>query len=113
MQDGNIISDTYRAEGWEVLPTQKAHAIYIDGIFKGMGFFADEVGCILNVSKEVDVQDMKGNKLTAAFKGIIGKLLDAQLIERGSALKASFSDKIIWFVIGCLVTAVFMMSYGR
>ena len=124
VQDGNIITDTYHSEGWEVQPTQLAHAIYIDGVFKGMGFFADEVGAILNVSKNVEayqevdvftggVKTKELKRLYCAFKGIIGQLLDAQLIERGSALKPSLTQTLIY----CILVAGFFfmagMSYGH
>jgi len=113
VQDGNIITDTYHSEGWEVQPTQLAHAIYIDGVFKGMGFFADEVGAILNVSKEVEATDPLGKKLTAAFKGIIGQLLDAQLIERGSALKPSLTQTLIYCILVGGFCFMAGMSYGH
>jgi hypothetical protein len=112
VQDGNIISDTYRAEGWEVLPTQRGHAIYIDGIFKGIGFFVDEVGVVLNVSKEIDATDAKGNRLIASFKGIIGKLLDAELLARGSALKPSLMQTLIYCALVGGFAFMAGMSYG-
>jgi hypothetical protein len=113
VQDGNIINDTYRSEGWEVSPDSVASAIYIDGVFKGMGFFAGEEGVILTVRKEVIILDEKANVITASYKGIIGRLLDANLIERGSALKPSLTQTLIY----CLLVGGFCfmagMSYGR
>jgi len=145
IQCENMISDTYRVEAWELHPETKASAIYIDGVFKGMGFFAGEEGHILStkiediredeqegidqedllgmevgttmkVQKDVElyniVKDKEGNPvlndkgewtavriLTAAYKGINGKLLDASILERGSALKPSFMQTAIYCVL--------------
>jgi hypothetical protein len=129
VQTENLINDTYRTEAWEVPTEAKASAIYIDGVFKGMGFFATEEGAILTVSKEVDIHgpvtgedgkplhDKDGNvrlqKITFAAKGILGRLLDASLYERGSALKPSMMQTIIY----CLLVGGFCfmagMSYGH
>ena len=124
VQDGNLITDKYKSEAWEVYPGSTASAIYIDGIFKGMGFFAGEEGVIIPVKKEVELYTYKtdSNKepmidkdgklilieITAAYKGIIGKLLDAALIERGSALKPSMMQTIIY----CLLTGIAMFMAG-
>ena len=124
VQDGNLITDTYKAEGWEVQPKSVASAIYIDGIFKGMGFFAGEEGVVLPIKKEVELYTYKtdANKqplfdkdgkpflieVTAAYKGIIGKLFDAALYERGSALKPSMMQTLIY----CLLTGIAMFMVG-
>ena len=124
VQDGNVITDKYKSEAWEVQPKSIASAIYIDGIFKGMGFFAGEEGVIIPVKKEVElytyksdinkepIVDKDGNliliEITAAYKGIIGKLLDAALIERGSALKPSMMQTIIY----CFLTGIAMFMAG-
>lgn len=121
IQDGNIIQNTYQSEVYELHPDDKASAIYIDGIFKGMGFFAGDEGQILRIQKDVDlfeeVHDKDGNieyddegkpklrqVVIASYKGIFGKLVDANLIERGSALKMSLGGVIVYcllvFVIG-------------
>jgi hypothetical protein len=136
VQDGNIIHDTYRSEGWELHPTDKASAIYVDGLFKGMGYAVGEEGTVLKIKKEVTLfnevldenenpiydDDGKGNKiprwinishLNISYKGLISKLLDANLYERGSALKASFGEKLIWAFMGLLVGAMLVMSYGH
>lgn len=119
--DPNIIHDSLQGEAWQLHPDDKASAIYIDGLFKGMGYFAGEEGHILKVKKEVtllnEVYDSEGNpvidpvtKLTKtytvinmAFKGINSKLLDGAIIERGSALKPSMSQTIIYCVLVGLV----------
>ena len=108
VQDGNLISDTYKAEAWEVHPESTASAIYIDGVFRGMGFFAGEEGQILNIKKDVVLLDDKGNNVTATYKGIFGKILDAALYERGSALKPSMMQTMIY----CLLTGIAMFMAG-
>ena len=124
VQDGNLITDKYKSEAWEVYPTATASAIYIDGIFKGMGFFAGEEGTILKVEKNVDLKgvlldedgkpklDKDGNKIlmpiTFAAKGDLGKLLDAALYERGSALKPSMMQTLIY----CFLTGIAMFMAG-
>lgn len=113
VQEGNLINDTYRSEGWEVPSDSTASAVYIDGVFKGMGFFAGEEGVILKIKKEVTIENPEGKIITASYKGIIGRLLDANLIERGSALKPSMMQTLIYcFLIGgfCFMAG---MSYGR
>ena len=124
VQDGNLITDKYKSEAWEVYPGSLASAIYIDGIFKGMGFFAGEEGAILNVEKNVNLKgivigddgkqkfDVNGDPVlqpvTFAAKGIMGKLLDAALIERGSALKPSMMQTLIY----CFLTGIAMFMAG-
>jgi hypothetical protein len=109
-QTQNLINDSSRVEAWEVHPKARASAIYIDGVFKGMGFFAGEEGVILQVKKDVDIQgpalDKDGKiipgelkRITFAAKGILGQLLDASLYERGSALKPSMMTTIIYCVL--------------
>lgn len=112
VQDGNLISDAYKAEAWEVHPESIASAIYIDGIFKGMGFFAGEEGQILTIKKDVVLLDDKGHNITASYKGIFGKLLDAALYERGSALKPSMMQTIIYCILTGLMMFMAGMSYG-
>ena len=113
IQTENLISDTYHAEGWEVQPDSKASAIYVDGLFRGMGFFAGEEGVILSIRKDVELLDKDGNVITASYKGIIGKLLDASLYERGSALKPSMMQTLIYCALVGLVAFMAGMSYGH
>jgi hypothetical protein len=112
VQTENLINDTYRAEGWEIPAGSRARAIYIDGLFKGMGFFAGEEGIILDMGKVVELQDKEGHTITASYKGIIGKLLDASLYERGSALKPSMMQTLIYCALFGLVAFMLGMSYG-
>jgi hypothetical protein len=112
VQDGNLITDAYKAEAWEVHPEQTASAIYIDGIFKGMGFFAGEEGQILQIKKDVVLLDGKGNVVTASYKGIFGKLLDAALYERGSALKPSMMQTLIYVFLAGLMMFMAGMTYA-
>lgn len=128
VQDGNLITDAYKAEAWEVHPSSTASAIYIDGIFKGMGFFAGEEGAILQVNKDVNLKglvigddgkpkrDADGNlilqPITFAAKGILGKLLDAALYERGSALKPSMMQTIIYVLLAGLMMFMAGMTYA-
>ena len=110
VQTEQMVSDVYRVTGWEVQPGQKTSALYIDGLYKGQSFFAGEEGAILNISKEV--KDEKGNTVVFSYSGLFGKLLDASLIERGSALKASFMEKAIWAFMGLLMGAMMGFTYG-
>lgn len=144
VQDGNMLSDPMRGEAWEVRPEAKASAIYIDGLFKGMGFFVGEEGAVLQVEKDVELygpvigKDGKPiekevkikvvgddgteteqivmkpvlQKITFAAKGILGKLLDAGLYERGSALKPSMMQTMIYCALVALVAFMAGMSYG-
>ena len=52
-------------------------------------------------------------KITFAAKGILGKLLDASLYERGSALKPSMMQTLIYCLLVGLVAFMLGMSYGR
>ena len=121
IQTENMIQDVYRAEAWEVHPTDKASAIYIDGVFKGMGFFASEEGVILQVKTDVQLEkeiEVDGKKTTirilnASFKGLFSKLLDGSIIERGSALKPSMTQTIIYCVIVGLMAFMMGMSYAN
>jgi hypothetical protein len=129
VQTENLISDTFHAEGWEIQPDSKASAIYVDGLFKGMGFFAGEEGVVIPVKKEVELYtyatdankqplyDKDGKpiyvSITAAYKGIIGKLLDASLYERGSALKPSMMQTLIYAGMALLLGFMAGMSYGH
>ena len=128
VQDGNVITDKYKSEAWEVQPKSIASAIYIDGIFQGMGFFAGEEGVIIPIKKEVELYtyksdinkepmvDKDGNliliEITAAYKGIIGKLLDAALIERGSALKPSMMQTLVYCGLVGLMGFMAGVMYG-
>jgi hypothetical protein len=122
VQDGNIISDVYKQEGWEVPPKAKSRPLWIDGIYKGQCFFVTEEGAILDVLKEVEAETPewidsfgvihKSKKIIVSFKGTIGSLLDAELLKRGSALKPSMMQTMIYcFLVGGFA---FMagMSYG-
>lgn len=149
VQTENLINDAYHSEAWEVPPEARASAIYIDGVFKGMGFFAGEEGCILQVSKDVELYgpvldkdgkpiektvkiiDEEGNpvldadgketfehkpllqRITFAAKGIIGRLLDASLYERGSALKPSLTTTLIYCALVGAFCFMAGMNYGK
>ena len=111
IQDGNVIRDFAHDETW-VKPTDaKTTAIYIDGVFKGMGYYASEEGVICNVKKEVTLQreDSEGNISSVfnfTYKGIFSKMIDAKLLEMGSALKSTMTDKLIFGIIGLLAGIV-------
>lgn len=124
IQTENMISDALKSEAWLLPPETPASAIYIDGIFKGMGFFAGEEGIVLKIQKdvsleeEVDVQSDSGttikvirNSIRASYKGLFGKLLDASLIERGSALKPSMMQTLIYCLLVGLVAFMMGMSW--
>lgn len=113
VQTENLISDTYHAEGWEIDSDTAASAIYVDGIFKGMGFFAGEEGKVLKIVKDVNLIDSEGKVITASYKGIIGKLLDASLYERGSALKPSMMQTLIYCALVGIMCFMAGMSYGH
>lgn len=121
IQTENMINDPLKSEAWLLPPETPASAIYIDGIFKGMGFFAGEEGVILKIQKDVSLQeevvieDASGkhvkvirNSILASYKGLFGKLLDASLIERGSALKPSMMQTLIY--CGLVGLTAFMMG---
>ena len=112
VQTENMINDVYHTEAWEVTPDSRASAIYIDGVFKGMGFFVGEEGVVLSIKKDVVIEDEDKHNITAAYKGLLGRLLDASLLERGSALKPSMMQTLIY----CALVGLFMfmagMSYG-
>lgn len=110
VQTEQMISDTYHTTAWEVMPSHRSHAVYVDGVYKGQGFFAGEEGCILTVEKEVI--DDKGYRILFSYSGIFGKLLDASLIERGSALKASTMQILIWSFVALAFGFMAGMSYG-
>lgn len=128
VQTENMINDAMKAEAWEIPPGSVASAVYVDGLFKGMGFFAGEEGVVIPIKKDVElftyksdpagnpVQDKNGNliliQIVAAYKGILGKLLDASLYERGSALKPSMMQTLIYCVLFGLVAFMLGMSYG-
>ena len=129
VQTDNVIMDTYHTEAWEVHPEDKAIAIYIDGVFKGMGFFAGEEGQIITPKKDVELYEevfdaegcpvLKDGKpvvrrvFTLSWKGIFGKALDASIIERGSALKVAFGQTLIYCALVLLVGFMAGMSYGH
>ena len=110
VQTEQMISDTYHTTAWEVRPHHRSHAIYVDGVYKGQGFFAGEEGIILDVEKEVT--DDNGHRITFSYSGLFGKLLDASLIERGSALKASTMQILIWSAVALAFGFMAGMSYG-
>jgi hypothetical protein len=128
VQTENLINDVYHSEAWEVPPDSVASAIYVDGIFKGMGFFAGEEGIVIPVKKEVELYTLMTNpeghiikdkdgklmyaRITAAYKGILGKLLDASLYERGSALKPSMMQTLIYCALTGALFFMMGMSYA-
>ena len=67
----------------------------------------------LSIRKDVELLDKDGNVITASYKGIIGKLLDASLYERGSALKPSMMQTLIYCALVGLVAFMAGMSYGH
>jgi hypothetical protein len=113
VQTENLINDPMKTEAWEVHPDDQMVAVYVDGLFKGMGYVAGEEGVILKVKKEVRIEDKKGNDITLSYKGIIGKLLDASLYERGSALKPSMMQTLIYCALVGLLAFMMGMSYGN
>jgi hypothetical protein len=110
IQTENMINDTYHTDAWEVHSYDEASSIYVDGVFKGMGFFAGEEGTILKCKK--DVRDETGQTMVFAYKGIFGELLDASLIERGSALKPSMTQTLIYCLLVGGVMFMAGMSYA-
>ncbi|MBE3136063.1 MAG: hypothetical protein IMZ43_01500 [Thermoplasmata archaeon] len=125
IQTENMISDNLKSEAWLLPPETPASAIYIDGIFRGMGFFAGEEGIVLKIQKDVSLQEEVDitdattgitikrvqNTIRASYKGLFGKLLDASLIERGSALKPSMMQTLIYCVLVGLVAFMMGMMY--
>lgn len=123
IEDGNVIRNTYQDQTWGKNPDITASAIYIDGLFKGMGYCSGEEGVLLKIEKHVELfkQDIDASGkllsdklipvLPITYTGLFSKAIDGALIEKGSALKSSIGDKILWFIIGCLITAVVMMSW--
>ena len=125
----NMVQDTYQNAAWEVHPSATTSAIYVDGVYKGNGYFAGEEGHILDIRKDVElfneVFDDKGNVviengkpkvvqvLSLAYKGLNSKLLDASLIERGSALKMSWTQTLIYCLLVGLMAFMAGMSYAN
>ena len=59
VQTENMINDAMKAEAWEIPPGSVASAVYVDGLFKGMGFFAGEEGVVIPIKKEVELYTYK------------------------------------------------------
>jgi hypothetical protein len=113
VQTENLISDVYRGEAWELSPGSVASAIYVDGLFKGMGFFVGDEGVILTIRKDVEIHDEDGKDITMAYKGVIGRLLDASLLERGSALKPTMTQVLFYAAMAFAFGAMVGASYGK
>jgi hypothetical protein len=125
IQTENMIQDQYRNVAWELHPGDPSVAVYIDGVFKGIGHYAGEEGQILEVKKDVSLfredLDEDGNRLSqkwipvliASYSGLHSKLLDASLLERASALKPSLTEKLIFCGVGILIGILAGMSYAR
>jgi len=125
IQTENMVQDQYRNVAWELHPTDKTVAVYVDGVFKGIGYFAGEEGQILEMKKEVSLfredLDEDGNRLSfkwipvlcVSYSGLMSKLLDASLLERASALKPSLMEKLVFAGIGVLIGVMMGMSYGH
>ena len=125
IQTENMIQDQYRNVAWELHPSDQSVAVYIDGVFRGIGHYAGEEGQILSMKKEVSLfredLDEEGNRLSqkwipvlcANYSGLHSKLLDASLLERASALKPSLMEKLIFCGIGVLIGIMLGMSYAR
>lgn len=124
IQTENMIQDQYRNEAWQLHPESKSVAVYIDGVFKGIGYFACEEGHTLNVTEDVDILREDRNKdgvllseklipvIKASYKGLNSKLLDASLLERASALKPSLIEKLVFCGVGVLIGILVGMSYA-
>jgi hypothetical protein len=113
IQTENLLSDPYGGEAWELPVESVASAIYVDGVFKGMGFFVGEEGVVLDIRKDVEISSEDGKIITASYKGLIGKLLDASLIERGSALKPSMTQVLFYAAMAFVFGAMIGASYGK
>ena len=125
IQEGNVIRDFAHDETW-VKPTEaKTTAVYIDGVFKGMGYYASEEGVICNAKKDVQLQreveiiDDEGNTqkkivdtYNFSYKGVFSKLIDAKLLEMGSALKSTMIDRLIFAVMGALCGFILGGAWG-
>ena len=121
----NMIQDQYRNTAWELHPDDQAVSLYVDGIFKGVGYFAGEEGQILKMEKKVSLfredLDEEGNRISdkcipvllASYSGLHSKLLDASLLERASALKPPMMEKLIFCGVGILIGVLVGMSYGH
>jgi hypothetical protein len=124
IEDGNVIKNSYQEQVWGKNPSIQASAVYVDGLYKGMGYCAGEEGVLLKIEKLVKLfkQDIDetGKKISdnlvpvlpITYTGLFSKAIDGAIIEKGSALKSSIGDKILWFIIGCLVSAVVVMSWS-
>jgi hypothetical protein len=125
IQTENMIQDQYQNKAWEVHPNDQSVALYIDGVFRGIGHYAGEEGQILNLKKEVSLfredLDEDGTRLSsnwipvlcASYSGLHSKLLDASLLERASALKPSLMEKLIFCGVGVLIGIMVGMSYAK
>jgi hypothetical protein len=125
IQTENMVQDQYRNTAWELHPDDQAVSLYIDGIFKGVGYYAGEEGQILKMQKQVSLfredLDEEGNRISskwipvmlASYSGLHSKLLDASLLERASALKPSMMEKLVFAGIGVLIGIMVGMSYAK
>lgn len=118
---GGIIQDEYSGSAWEFYPSDETKAIYVDGVYKGQGYFVGEEGHVLSIKKDVELfkegKDKQGSLiripiLSLVFKGINSKVLDAAILEMGSSLKSSFTDKLVWAFIGFLLGYVVVSAYA-
>jgi len=125
IQTENMIQDQYRNEAWQLDSNCKCTALYIDGVFKGIGYYAHEKGTTIDIKVNVEAYSeeieelLEGEKriiykgtLHANYKGLLSKLLDASLLERASALKPSLMEKLIFCGIGILIGVLMGMSYA-
>ena len=125
IQDGCVVRDLTHDETWLLDPQAHVVAIYLDGVFKGMGHFASEEGVIVDLKKEIELQreitvtSQDGTTETRTvpgyrliYKGLFSKLLDAKIIEIGSALKLSWGQTMIYLVLIGALAFMMGMSYG-
>lgn len=123
IQDGNVLRDTYHDETWAIDPESRSVAVYIDGVFKGIGHWACELGVTTNLTMDIkpqkEIEITKDGETTTTkvpafvmvFKGIFSKLIDGAIIEKGSALKPSMMQTIIYCIVALAFGFMAGMSY--
>ena len=141
VQEGNAIRDYAHDETWLCDPNTKTTAVYIDGVFKGLGHFATEEGYCINAEKVVEpLREIPNDKikenceivpaselpegvkptpghtivkgLKLSYKGIFSRLLDGGIIERGSQLKPAMTQTLVYCALVGLTMFMMGMSYA-
>lgn len=124
VQDNDFVNDAYHEQRWALTSESKPIALYLNGVYTGMGYVASDEGVVCSITKDIQIDaekeitkpDGTTERITVpayrlTFKGIISKLIDGEIIRRGSSLSVSMTQTLVYCALALMIGLMAGMSW--